>query len=199
MPDVLLDNDDITVLGPPETVELLIDIGPEGTRGSQVFVGVGNPNIIEIGQTPLLNDLYINTSPGADYGYLYQYVSQPGSNTWIEILELNPTIYSKNFLTTYVGGEASITIPISNIVTSTATPLIAENFSVQFSLVNDNPVAASMSIPALVGDGEDLVINFKAVEHRTDVDSGPYGDWAVLEGQVTTHLFITIVGVDEES
>jgi len=54
-----------------------------------------------------------------------------------------------------------------------------------------------MSIPALVGDGEDLVINFKAVEHRTDVDSGPYGDWAVLEGQVTTHLFITIV--DEES
>ena len=199
MPDVLLDNEDITVLGPPETVELLIDFGPEGTRGSQVFVGVGNPNIIEIGQTPFLNDLYINTSPGANYGYLYQYVSQPGGNTWIEVLELNPTIYSKNFLTTYVGGEASITIPISDIVTSTATPLISENFSVQYSIVNDNPVAASMSIPALVGDGEDLVINFKAVEHRTDVDSGPYGDWAVLEGQVTTHLFITIVGVDEES
>ena len=29
-----------------------------------------------------------------------------------------------------------------------------------------------MSIPALVGDGENLIINFKAVEHRTDVDSG---------------------------
>ena len=70
MPDVLLDNDDITVLGPPETLELLIDIGPEGARGSQIFVGVGNPNTEEIGQTPLLNDLYINTSPGADYGYL---------------------------------------------------------------------------------------------------------------------------------
>ena len=172
MPDVLLNNDDITVLGPPETIELLVDIGPTGTRGSQVFVGVGDPNVIEIGQTPLLNDLYINTSPGANYGYLYQYVSQPGGNTWIEILELNPTIYSKNFLTTYSNGQASITIPISNIVTSTATPLVAENFSVQYSIVNDNPVAASMSIPALVGDGEDLVINFKAVEHRTDVDSG---------------------------
>ena len=199
MPDVLLNNEDITVLGPPETVELLVDIGPTGTRGSQVFVGVGDPNVIEIGQTPLLNDLYINTSPGANYGYLYQYVSQPGGNTWIEILELNPTIYSKNFLTTYSNGQASITIPISNIVTSTATPLVAENFNVQYSIVNDNPVAASMSIPALVGDGEDLVINFKAVEHRTDVDSGPYGDWAVLEGQVTTHLHITIIGVDEES
>jgi hypothetical protein len=199
MPDVLLDNDDITVLGPPETIELLTDIGATGIRGSQIFVGVGNPNTEEIGQEPELNDLYINTSPGADYGYLYQYVSQPGGDVWIEVLELNPVIYSKNFLTTYSAGEASITIPVSDIVTLTATPLVAENFNIQYSIVNDNPVAASMSIPALVGDGENLVINFKAVEHRTDVDSGPYGDWAVLEGQVTTHLHITIIGVDEES
>ena len=191
MPDVLLDNDDITVLGSPEVVELLTDIGATGTRGSQIFVGLGNPNIIEIGQEPKLNDLYINTSPGADYGYLYQYVSQPGGETWIEVLELNPTIYSKNFLTTYVNGEASITIPVSDIVTSTATPLVAENFSVQYNIVNDNPVASSMSIPALVGDGEDLVINFKAAEYN--------GTWADLDGQVTTHLHITIIGVDEES
>ena len=82
MPDVLLDNDDITVLGPPEIVELLVDVGATGTRGSQIFVGIGDPNVVEIGQTPLLNDLYINASPGADYGYLYQYVSQPGENLW---------------------------------------------------------------------------------------------------------------------
>jgi hypothetical protein len=197
MPDVLLNNDDITVLGPPEVVELSLDIGATGTRGSQTFVGVGNPNTNEIGQTPLLNDLYINTSPGADYGYLYQYVSQPGGNTWIEVLKLNPTIYSKNYLTTYSDGEASIVVPIDEIITSTATALTAENFSVQFSVIHDNPVAASMSIPALVGNGDNLIINFKAVEHRKSIDSGPYGDWAVLEGQVTTHLFITIV--DEES
>ena len=197
MPDVLLDNDDITVLGPPEVVELLVDIGPTGTRGSQTFVGVGDPNIVEIGQTPILNDLYINASPGADYGYLYQYVSEPGGNTWIEVLELNPTIYSVNHTTTYVNGIAQIVIPISNI--TSATSLTASNFSVQFSIVNDNPIAASMSIPALAGGNTNLVINFKAVEHRTDVDSGPYGDWAVLEGEVTTHLFITILAIDEES
>ena len=196
MPDVLLDNDDITVLGPPEIVELLVDVGATGTRGSQIFVGIGDPNVIEIGQTPLLNDLYINASPGADYGYLYQYVSQPGGNLWIEILELNPTIYSVNHTTTYVNGIAQVVIPISNI--TSATSLTASNFSVQFSIVNDNPVAASMSIPALAGGNTNLVINFKAVEHRTDVDSGPYGDWAVLEGEVTTHLFITILA-DEES
>ena len=195
MPDVLLNNDDITVLGPPETVELLVDIGPTGTRGSQVFVGIGNPNAEGVGQTPLLNDLYINISPGANYGYLYQYVSVPGANTWIEVLKLNPTIHSVNHTTTYVNGIAQVVIPISNITSETS--LTANNFSVQFSIVNDNPIAASMSIPALVGNNQNLVINFKAVEHRTDVESGPYGDWAVLEGEVTTHLFITILPDDE--
>jgi len=199
MPDVLLSNDDITVLGPPETVEVLVDIGPSGTRGSKVFVGIGNPNTEEIGETPILNDLYINASTGDNYGFLYQYVSQPGGNTWIEILELNPVIYSKNFLIEFINGEASISIPVSNIVTSISNPLVAENFNVQFNFINNNPVAASMSIPALVGDGDDLVINFKAVEHRTDTDSGPYGDWALLDGQTTVHLFITVLSIDEES
>jgi hypothetical protein len=131
--DVLLNTDDIVVFGPPDVVEVLVDIGPSGTRGSQVFVGVGDPNLVEIGQTPNLNDLYINTSPGADYGYLYQYVSEPGGDTWIQVLKLNPTIYSENHLTTYTAGAASIVIPIADIVTVTGTPLTAENFNVQYS------------------------------------------------------------------
>lgn len=199
MADVLLSNDDITVLGPPETVEVLVDIGPSGTRGSQVFVGVGDPNVVEIGQTPILNDLYINTSPGTNYGYLSQYVSQPGGNSWIEILRINPTIYSKNYSNSYASGESQIIIPIADIVEVTGTPLTADNFSVRYSIDHDNPVSSSMSIPALVGDGSNLVINFKAVEHREDVDSGPYGDWALLNGVVTTHLLISVVLSDEES
>jgi len=195
MPEVLVSNDDITVLGPPSIVEVLVDIGPAGTRGSQTFVGVGNPNIVEIGQTPLLNDLYINASPGADYGYLYQFVAQPGGNTWIEILDMNPVLYSETHLTTYNAGIAQISIPIANIATITGTPLTAENFNIQYSLTHSNPLASSMSIPALVGSGTNLVINFKAVEY--DDDSGP-AEWIPLDGTVTTHLFISIVaGIDE--
>jgi len=195
MPEVLVSNDDITVLGPPSIVEVLVDIGPAGTRGSQTFVGVGNPNIVEIGQTPLLNDLYINASPGADYGYLYQFVAQPGGNTWIEILDMNPVLYSETHLTTYNAGIAQISIPIANIATITGTPLTAENFNIQYSLTHSNPLASSMSIPALAGSGTNLVINFNAVEY--DDDSGP-AEWIPLDGTVTTHLFISIVaGIDE--
>jgi hypothetical protein len=191
MPDVLLSNDDVTVLGPPNTVEVLVDIGPTGTRGSQVFVGVGDPNIIEIGQTPILNDLYINVSPGTDYGYMYQYVSEPGGDTWIQILEINPTLYSQLHTTTYTDGVAQITIPISNIVTVTGSPLSSTNFVVQYSIAHINPTASSISVPALVGAGTNLVLDFTAVEYNGSA-------WQNLDEEVTTHLFISII-IDEES
>ena len=191
MPDVLLSNDDVTVLGPPNTVEVLVDIGPTGTRGSQVFVGIGDPNVFEIGQTPLLNDLYINASPGADYGYMYQYVSEPGGDTWIQILEISPTLYSQLHSTTYVDGVAQVVIPISNIVTVTGSPLASNNFVVQYSIAHSNPTASSVAVPALVGAGTNLVLNFSAVEYTGSV-------WQNLDEEVTTHLFISIV-LDEES
>jgi hypothetical protein len=199
MPDVLLSNDDVTVLGPPNTVEVLVDIGPTGTRGSKVFVGSGNPNNLTssgsiFGQAIILNDLYINISPGTNYGYMYQYVSEPGGNTWIEILALNPTIYNKLHTTTYVDGEASITIPISDIVTVTGSPLTANNFVVQYSISHTHAVASTVTVPALVGDGSNLVLNFKAVEYHPE--SGPT-EWIDLDEEVITHLLISVVESEE--
>jgi hypothetical protein len=52
-----------------------------------------------------------------------------------------------------------------------------------------------MTIPALAGT--DLEINLKAVEHRTDIDSGPYGDWALLNDEVLVHVFISILASQE--
>jgi hypothetical protein len=199
MPDVLLSNDDVTVLGPPNTVEVLVDIGPTGTRGSKVFVGSGNPNNLTssgsiFGQAIILNDLYINISPGTNYGYMYQYVSEPGGNTWVEILALNPTIYNKLHTTTYVEGEASITIPISDIVTVTGSPLTANNFVVQYSISHTHAVASTVTVPALVGDGSNLVLNFKAVEYHPE--SGPT-EWIDLDEEVITHLLISVVESEE--
>ena len=192
MPDVLLSNDDITVLGPPETVEVLVDIGPTGTRGSQVFAGIGNPNDIQIGQTPILNDLYINASPGLEYAYMYQYVSSPGGNSWVPLLSVNPTIYSGNFLVVFTSGMGDISIPIADIVETSGTPLSADNFSVQYSIAHDNPIASSMTIPALIdtGDsgptGNNIVIEFKAVESTAGV-------WSDLDGEIVVHIFISIL------
>jgi hypothetical protein len=199
MPEVLVSTDSITVVGPPNIVEVLVDIGPTGTRGNRFIVGVGDPDLsttsgVLFGNTLILNDMYINIAPGADYGYLYQYVAGlNNTNQWIQVLDMNPVIYSETHLTTYTAGTAQISIPISNIVSQTS--LTAENFNIQYSIAHSNPLASSMSIPALAGSGTNLVINFNAVEY--DDDSGP-AEWIPLDGTVTTHLFISIVaGIDE--
>ena len=191
MVDVLLNTEDVVVLGPPDSVDVLVDIGPQGTRGSKIIVGSGEPNAqtssgVLLGTTLILNDIYIQTDPGANYGYMYQYVSQPGGNTWIQILSVKPAIYSAIETISFTSGSGSITIPISNIVTITGSPLTASNFNVQFQIEGANPIAASMEIPALAGAGTNLVINFDAVQY-----SG--GSWSTLSGSKTVHLFISIV------
>jgi hypothetical protein len=186
MPEVLLSNDDITVLGPPPIIEVLVDIGPKGTRGSQFFVGVGNPNIVTIGQTPNLNDLYINASPGEEQGYLYQYQASPGGNSWVQVLNIYPTLFSINYDVTFESGSAEVVIPIDDIITVTGTPLTAENFSVQYSIAHTAPVSSSMQIPPLVGSGDNLVINLEAVEYVSSA-------WSALDEPVTVHFNITII------
>jgi hypothetical protein len=186
MTNVVLNNDDITIFAPPAIVELLVDIGPQGTRGSQFFVGVGNPNTVNIGQTPNLNDLYINTSPGGELGYLYQYRSEPGGNVWVEVLDIYPSVYSENAQVTFESGSAEVVIPVADIVTVTGTPLTSDNFSVQYSIAHTNPVASAMQIPALVGAGTNLVINLEAVEYAGAA-------WSALDESVTIHFNITIV------
>ena len=186
MTDVVLNNDDVTVFAPPAIIEVLVDIGPQGTRGSQFFVGVGNPNLVDVGQTINLNDLYINTSPGGELGYLYQYRSEPGGNTWVEVLDIYPSVYSENAQVTFDAGISEVVIPISDIVTVTGTSLVSDTFSIQYSIAHTNPVASAMQIPALAGAGNDLVINLEAVEYAGAA-------WSALDGPVTIHFNITIV------
>jgi hypothetical protein len=186
MPDVVLSNDDLTVIAGPSTIELLIDIGPSGTRGNKFFVGVGNPNLDTL-ITPILNDMYINSAPGADYGYLYQYISEPGGNSWVEVLKLNPTIYSKLHTVTFASGTSayagngSIVIPITDI--STANGLTAENFNVQFSIQNTKPLASSIS--SIEISGTDLVINIEASEYD--------GTWGPFDAETSVHIFVSVM------
>lgn len=188
MPDILLTNDDVTVLGPPETIDVVLDIGPTGIRGSQIFAGTGNPNLpdTEIGQTPLENDLYINSAPGTNYAYLYQYINSTGGSYWSQVLAMKPVIFTKIFTTTFTTGTAELIIPIVDIYTVTGTPPTANKFNIQYSIEGSNPIASSIEIPELVSPGDNLVINFSATEYASST-------WSALAGSKKIHVFISIV------
>jgi hypothetical protein len=190
--EVLVNTEEITVLGPPPVVNVQLDIGATGIRGSKVFVGTGSPSLFTssgsiFSQDLYLNDLYINNAPGEEYSYMYQYISSLGTNTWVPILKINPTVYSRNFLQTFTSGTTSILIPIADIVETTGTPLTEENFSIKFSIGHSNPTASSINAVSIVGASSDtLSISLKAAE----LDAGT---WSSLSETVTVHMLITII------
>jgi hypothetical protein len=186
--EVLLDSDELTVLGPPNQIEVQLDIGSTGIRGSQVYVGNGEPSSITIPNysSILPGDLYINGFPGVNYSWLYQYVVKPGGNTWESVLAINPPLYRHLYSANFVSGSALATIPISSITSSTAG-LTSSNFVVNYNFENDKPVAASITSKNIVSSN--LTISFKAVEF-----SG--GSWIdLVDSSIPIALSISIVSV----
>lgn len=161
--DVLVDAGNITVIGPPTTLDVQLDVGPRGQRGSQIYVGSGLPSSSTIANysSVLPGDLYINVAPGVNYSYLYQYVVRPAGNVWEAVLSISPAIYRALFEVEFVAGSAEISIPISNITTAT-TAFTINNFAVEFSFEHDNPVSASISSKSIASSN--LVLDFSAVE-----------------------------------
>lgn len=161
--DVLVSTPEITVFGPPAQIDVQLDVGPTGQRGSQIYVGSGLPSSSTIANYSdvLPGDLYINAAPGANYSYLYQYVVRPAGNEWVQVLAIEPAIYRALFEVEFIAGTAQISIPISNITTATAS-FVVDNFAVEFSFQHSNPVAASITSKTI--SSSNLVLDFAAVE-----------------------------------
>lgn len=88
MVDVLYTSDSVTVLGGPSTVNVGLDLGPQGPRGNKIFTAPSDPeDYFDSETTELLQpqefDLFINLDPlGADYGIVYQYQRVDGVFEW---------------------------------------------------------------------------------------------------------------------
>lgn len=52
MADVLLSSDELTVLGGPAEISVDVDFGPQGDRGSLMFVGPDKPQDFTFSRNP---------------------------------------------------------------------------------------------------------------------------------------------------
>ena len=88
-----VNTDEITVLGPPASIDLQIDVGPKGDRGTYIYSGPGIPtgsgSVAFINDAPVIGDLFVNKDQtSADYSSIYQYTAVPANpNQWVKILE----------------------------------------------------------------------------------------------------------------
>lgn len=193
MAEVILSTEDITVLGGPSSISVDVDFGPEGSRGSQIFLGQGNPNepTTEIGQSDIkILDLYINLkTTDIDYLYVYQYVTENGVAYWKALFDLIPNIKSVNSLAPFTAGSTVINVPVNQIVPEELVATIAaSSFNVQATIQNANPIALSVELgtPSGTGSARSLPITVNASEL-----SG--GSWTALSGDKTVQLLITVV------
>jgi len=192
MVENLLDTIDVNVFGGPVEVSVDVDFGPEGKRGSQIFVGLGNPNLTStiIGQDPNIFDMYINidSADTEDYLYQYQYQNVSGVNTWVRLFKLLPNTYAFNSEDRLFtdGVSTTINIPLINLIPiSTISNYSSEDFNIQYNIIGSaNPIASSMSIGEILDDKLPVVI--KAVEYNGS-------SWVNLNGERTIHIFINVV------
>lgn len=161
--DVILESPQVVVLGGPSNVQVQLDTGATGQRGSTTYIGSGLPSSSTIPNYSLIlpGDLYINVAPGVNYSWLYQYLVKPGGNNWEPILSLNPALYNAVYEISFIAGEATLSIPVLNI-TTTSTGLNSDNFAITFNFENLHPISASLKSKNLTSGN--LVLVFTAAE-----------------------------------
>lgn len=183
---------DLNVLSGPSTVEIAVDYGQRGDRGSLILYGQGKPALVQMPTAPAVYDMYINLLPSDDqYQWVYQYISQPSGYGWKPLFKLNPNTYSGNREIAFTNGSAEIWIPIVSItggdmVTSSIT---SGSFNVQHSVIGQNPVSSSVYVGDVALSPDEILalpITIKAAELVS-------GEWALLSGEKMVHLFITMV------
>lgn len=182
--NVVLENPQLTVLGPPAQLDLNINSGEKGTRGSYIYSGTGNPNNSTLLTDKILGDLFIRTDSGSDYGVIYQYSSLPGGPEWVKVLNFQPISYSKRRNLLFNSGSVSASVAVTDFYEDVPTSISASNFVTQVSIEDDMPVAFSHT-KTYITSSKTLILNIYG--SRLSASS-----WLSLSGSVNVNIGINV-------
>jgi hypothetical protein len=191
--DTIISNDELIVVGPPASVSVSVDIGPQGERGSQFFAGVGPPipDNASILTNAKINDLYINNRTGSKYGVIYKLDATPGGSIWTEILRFQPTSYSVKKIINFSSGSGSVSIPLANFYNNAPESLSPETILIQATPETDDPSFISVSNKSIqdVSGSRTFIAELKGAEFSS-------GSVSLISSSATPVSFFITVGVD---
>ena len=189
MADIILSTEDLSVFGGPASIDVDVDFGATGTRGSRIYGVSADPRLVTTEKpTDIQNyDIAMVVSPSeSDYLTVYQKTGTVDED-WIEFASLVPNVYSAKAYITFSSGTAVGVVPVSDLFT--LETYTADQFQVQISVEQEgsqtlpSSLGYSLSISD-VGAKKYLVITTTGVEFDT-------GTWQAIDGQRIAHLFIT--------
>lgn len=189
--DVVVNTDDIVVLGPPDVINVSVSRGEQGQRGSTFYAGAGNPNDSVVSEnvfgssvTPNDGDVYINAATGSEYGWLYVYNPKVTGDQWDQVLRLQPPVYATTVTQSFTSGLTTIAIPIADIIPSTITGLTATNYVVTLTPVNSDPTVLTINSKSIVSTNLEVVV--EGIKYAS-------GSWSNLATTIDIAVNITVV------
>lgn len=183
--DVVVNTDDIVVLGSPSVIDVALDIGEQGVRGSTFYAGSGDPNGLDLSALELISgDVFINTSTASGYGWLYIYNPKIVGDQWDQVLRLQPPQYASLVSGTFTAGSATLSIPLSNIIPADITVVSESNIIPTITPINSNIVAASIVSKTINGSNFEFIVKAASFNGTT---------WSNLTGSHSFSVHITVV------
>lgn len=189
MADIILSTEDLTVFGGPASLDIDVDFGATGIRGSRIYGVAADPRLVTTEKpTDIQNyDIAMVISPSEnDYLTVYQKIGTT-ANEWIPFASLVPNVYSAKSYITFTNGTAIGYVPASDLFT--LDTYTADQFMVQLSIeeggATTKPTTVGISL-AIQDSGTTKYLKITATAAEFDA-----GSWSAVNGQRIAHLFIS--------
>jgi len=184
--NVVLDTDELTVLGPPALIDLQVDVGPKGDQGSFIYSASGDPNFVTgpfLNRQPRLSDLFFRV----DNNTFYQFISIPGGTQWQIVSNVRPLIFNTLTNLNFVAGSASTSLLLNSFFANAPSNLTPEQISVQLTAQGENPAVVTLKNKGITtGSTRSLLLEFVAAEYES-------GNWQSMSGSANIAININIV------
>lgn len=193
MADVILSSDDLLVLGGPSSVNVDVDFGPAGVRGSRIYAVISDPRTIDPNLLPadlIPFDLGIVVTPSEpDYLKVYQKQGED-RNDWLPLYDIVPNVFSTKQTIAFESGVANAQIPVSQVF-SGLTSYAVENFALQYEIEGTAnpplPISSSYILNVVPVDNSQI-LNVTVTAYEFDGTA-----WAPVSGNRSVGIFLSVV------
>lgn len=189
--DVVVNTDDLVVLGPPDVIDLSISIGEQGNRGATFYAGAGNPNdsVVSLnifGQniTPVSGDIFINTALGAEYGWLYIYNPKVVGDQWDQVLKLQQPFYAIDQQVTFSAGIATLSIPLANILPTGITQSDPNKYIISLIPKAADPIVLTINSKTIVSTNLQIVL--ESIKYFSST-------WTALNETININVHVAVI------
>lgn len=189
--DVVVNTDDLVVLGPPDVIDVAVSIGEQGQRGATFYAGSGDPNNAVVAENifgneiaPIAGDIFINTATGPEYGWLYIYNPKIVGDQWDQVLQVSPSIFAKRHSAIFSSGTHTISIPVADILPPNTTENNTDKYIVSVTGIGGDPYAFAINSKSIASSNLNIVV--EGIKYSS-------GSWSALNETINIDLIITVV------